>query len=135
MSSQGDSLLVLYAVRNHEGKFFRAKGYQGYGETWVDDLKRARIYARPGPARAQVTFFATHYPSLGIPELVELHVGRVIAVQETERIQKNRQIKKVAERQREKKMAEESLRRAEENFKQAEKELAKARLVGVTSCH
>lgn len=50
--------LELYVVRNQDGKFFRAKGINGSGESWVDDLKRARIYAKIGPARSCVTFFS-----------------------------------------------------------------------------
>lgn len=50
--------LELYVVRNQDGKFFRAKGMNGSGESWVEDLGRARIYAKIGPARSCVTFFA-----------------------------------------------------------------------------
>lgn len=72
--------LTMYAVRNQEGKFFRAKGYGGYGNTWVDDLKKAKIYPRIGQARSRVTFFANTYPQYGIPDLVELRVTEMIAV-------------------------------------------------------
>ena len=50
--------LELYVVRNQDGKFFRAKGMNGSGESWVEDIGRARIYAKIGPARSCVTFFA-----------------------------------------------------------------------------
>jgi hypothetical protein len=36
--------LKLYVVINKEGKYFRAKGRDGYGETWVSDIQKARIY-------------------------------------------------------------------------------------------
>lgn len=71
-----DTFMVFYAIRNEEGRYFRAKGYGGYGKSWVDDLQKARIYSRPGPARAQITFFSEHYPQFGIPSLVLLHVTR-----------------------------------------------------------
>lgn len=96
-------LVKLYAVRNQEGKFFHSKGYGGYGKTWVDNIAQARIYARPGPARAQITYFATHYPQFGCPDLVELHVTEFVVINEA---------KQVAEKARRKK--EESLRREAE---------------------
>jgi hypothetical protein len=81
-------LLVLYAVRNSRGEWFRAKGYQGRGETWVADMKSAKIYARPGPAKTQVTFFAKKFPELPVPELVELVVTEVRAVDQVARVKK-----------------------------------------------
>lgn len=38
-SSSAETIaLCLYAVRNHEGKWFRSKGRDGYGSTWVGKL-------------------------------------------------------------------------------------------------
>jgi hypothetical protein len=68
------ALLTLYAVQNKDGKWFRAKGYGGGGKTWVDELNGAKIYAKIGQARAQVTYFAKNHPSFGIPNLVALDV-------------------------------------------------------------
>jgi hypothetical protein len=82
-------ILVLYAVRNRDGQYFRAKGYGGGGATWVDDIKKARIYPKAGPARAQVTFFATKYPQYGVPDLVELHVTETVVADETTRVKKS----------------------------------------------
>ena len=84
-------LMKVYAVRNKAGQYFHNKGFGGCGKTWVDGLTKARIWAKPGPARAQVTFFAKYYPELGIdgvPRLVELHVTKVVEVDETKRIAK-----------------------------------------------
>lgn len=113
-----EPLLVLYAVRNRDGQYFRSKGY-GYGDTWVDELKKARIYAKIGPARGTVTFFANAYPQFGIPEILELRVNDVVVLQETERVQKSmdRKAKKVADRVR---------RHAEWEAEQAHKKLAEA---------
>ncbi len=69
--------LELYAVRNREGHWFRAKGYGGYGETWVPELKSAKLYARIGQARGRVTYFAGNFPEHGVPEVVRL-VARVV---------------------------------------------------------
>ena len=84
-----EPFLVLYAVRNRDGQYFRAKGYGGSGDTWVDSLQKARIYPKIGPARSQVTFFANNYPKFGIPELVELRVTDVVVLDETARVKKS----------------------------------------------
>jgi len=80
--------LELYVVRNKEGKYFRSKGYGGYGSNWVDELKRARIYAKIGPARSQVSFWATNYPNYGTPEIVVLTVAATKVLQEDDRVKK-----------------------------------------------
>lgn len=87
----------LYAVRNKEGKWFRAKGYGGYGETWVSELKRARIYNKIGPARATVSYFANEHPKYGIPDIVQFVVTEVKVLDETARVEKQRQKKAEAE--------------------------------------
>jgi hypothetical protein len=45
--------LTLYAVRNREGKWFRAKGYGGYGDTWTPDIGKAKLYSKIARARAE----------------------------------------------------------------------------------
>jgi hypothetical protein len=90
--------LILYAVRNHEGKFFRAKGQSGYGETWVDDINKAKIYPRIGPARSVVTYFANSGAKLPVPELLELTVTGVKVLDESKRVKKaqEKKIKDIA---------------------------------------
>ena len=61
----------MYVVRNQEGSFFRAKGNQGRGESWVKDLAKARFYTKMGPAKGTVTFFAKQYPQYGTPSILE----------------------------------------------------------------
>jgi len=81
--------VCLYAIQNNEGKWFRAKGLKGYGKSWVDDLVNARIYPKKGSARAQVTYFSSHYPEYGIPKLIELPVYNLIElIEEEERVKK-----------------------------------------------
>jgi hypothetical protein len=80
--------LELYVVRNSGGKYFRSKGYGGYGSNWVDELKKARIYAKIGPARSQVSFWATNYPKYGTPEIVVLTVAATKVLQEDDRVKK-----------------------------------------------
>jgi hypothetical protein len=115
-----ETKLVLYAVRNKDGEFFRAKGFGGHGETWVDSLKKARIYSKPGPARAQVTFFANRWPEYGVPELVELRVTEVVTLNEDVRVKKSMNRK-------EREKAECARRHAEWERDQAEKKLQEAK--------
>jgi len=80
--------LNFYAVRNKRDKWLRRKGYSGYGESWVDDITQARIYSKPGPAKAQVTFWGKHYPKYGIPDLVRITTGICEYIDQTDRVTK-----------------------------------------------
>lgn len=94
-------MLTLYAVKNREGKWFRRKGYGGYGETWVADFSKARIYSRIGPARATVTFFAGKWPEYGVPSLVALEIEMERVITEESRVEKTLKAKKVREKREE----------------------------------
>lgn len=75
-----DLKLNFYLVRNKEGNWFRSKGYGGFGSSWTDNVRSARAYARPGPAKAVSTWFARNHPSYGVPDVVrfEAHLAEVI---------------------------------------------------------
>jgi hypothetical protein len=80
--------LCLYAVQNSDGQFFRAKGRDGTGATWVDGLDKAKVYGRISPARGRVTYFANAYPEYPAPKLVKLVklvIGQVVVVDEAKR--------------------------------------------------
>lgn len=63
--------MKLYAVRNKQGKFFRALGMRGYGESWVETLEEAKFYAKIGQAKGRVTYFYKSDPSYGCPDILE----------------------------------------------------------------
>ena len=65
--------LTFYVIRNKEGKYFRPKGYSGYGDNWVDNINKAKVYTKLGNANRQVTFWAGNYPEFGIPDVIPLH--------------------------------------------------------------
>jgi len=90
--------LKFYAVRNKEGKWFRAKGYGGYGETWVDELNRARVYNKPKSARGTITYFATQFPKYGVPDLVEFSVGEIRIMDEAKRVTDSQKKKEILSR-------------------------------------
>ncbi len=88
ITETGQLNLVLYAVRNREGKWFRSKGYNGYGESWVEDINKAKWYSKPGVAKSQVTYWAKNYPKFGVPDLVRITSNTYEIVDQKERVVK-----------------------------------------------
>lgn len=93
--------LTFYVVRNLEGRYFRRKGYGGGGDTWVADIERARVYAKIGSARAVVSFFVSKYPQFGTPEILVMKAQLFEVLNETERVQKAIESKKLAKEKQE----------------------------------
>jgi predicted methyltransferase len=112
--------LTFYAVRNHEGKWFRAKGYNGGGNSWVDSIQKARIYANLGPARSIVTWWSGHGM---FPELIALKVNEGIVMNEEQRVNDVIQKKKEAVARNEEWRAKERIKEAERDLKQAQEKL------------
>lgn len=115
--------ICFYAVRSKDGKFFRAKGFGGSGESWVTDLTKARIYARLGPAKSIATFYAKNYSTFGVPVVVKLVVGSIEELDQTDRIKKVQEAEQkrvakaaVEEQKRKIKQAEEDLKIAQERL-------------------
>ena len=75
-----EPLLTFYVVKNHEGKFFRAKGFNGAGPSWVNDLKEAKVYDKIKFARNQVRYFGKRYPELPIFNIYQLNVTETIVL-------------------------------------------------------
>lgn len=115
--------LKLYIVVNKEGKYFRAKGYGGHGESWIDDIQRARIYTRLGPARSIVSFFASEYPTYGIPDIHELKITSSTVLDEKKRVEKTIKKKAEAKAKSEERWAEYRLKQAEEEARKAQERL------------
>ena len=96
-----EPILIMYAVKSKDGKWLRSKGYGGHGENWVEDIKGAKLYGRPGPAKAQITFWAKNYPKFGIPDLIELKITEMSVIDESENVKKkieNMEIRKKREK-------------------------------------
>lgn len=125
MSEIPDNLkdLKLYIVVNHEGKFFRAKGYGGSGQSWVDNPNTARIYAKIGPPRAIVSYFFNSSDKFPAPKILEIGVGETKIIDEDERLKKNKQKKKEKEAQYIIRRRQEQIERAEKELKEAQKNL------------
>jgi len=80
------AVVTLYAVRNREGKWFRSKGYGGYGDTWVADVAKAKLYTKIGQARGRVSFFASKWPEHGVPDIVEFMATETQVLPEAGRV-------------------------------------------------
>lgn len=72
--------LVLYAVRNHAGKWFRSKGQHGYGQQWRDSIQEAKFYGKVGPARGVAGYYRNTYKTMPPPEVVRVIADRIEAV-------------------------------------------------------
>jgi hypothetical protein len=111
---------TFYLVRNKEGKFFRSKGWGGYGDTWVEDPKRARVYQKISQARSRVSFFANNYPEYGVPDLVAISASQGIVLDESKRVEKAKKSAVL-------KASKQAKCRAEQEKKYSEADLARAR--------
>ena len=87
--------LEFYVVRNKEGKYLRSKGYSGYGQSWVSELKKAKVYTKKNGATGQITYWATHYPEYGVPELIPLTCTLGEPIPQEERLDKIRKKKEL----------------------------------------
>jgi hypothetical protein len=112
--------LELFVVRNQEGKWFRRKGYGGYGDNWVDDIKKARIYANIKGARTVVGYYANNWPQFGIPDIIRLDIKSGEALNEAERIKKARQKKKENEEKKSLREKKRALKKAQDDFERAQ---------------
>jgi hypothetical protein len=114
--------LVLYVVRNAKGQYFRAKGFSRSGNTWVDDINKAKIYGKIGGARGTVTYFAQN-PKFPVPEIVKLTVTGMEVIDESARVKKVLDKKAKEEQEREARNAKYQLEQAKARLASAEAEL------------
>ena len=116
--------LKLYIVVNADGHYFRAKGYGGYGDTWVGDIQKAKIYTKISSARSTVTFFANNYPTYTAPDIHELTITSTKLL-----VEERKRVTKVVEKKiREKELAETrrkewEINRTEQQMKELQEKL------------
>jgi hypothetical protein len=122
------SQLEFFIIINSDGNFFRRKGYSGYGQTWVSDIKKARTYNKIGPARSQVTWFSNTYPNYPYPAIIKFKVGSYEILHEVERINKAIKTKEEKIALKKAKQAKYDLEYAQRNLERAKKDLENARL-------
>ncbi len=116
--------LTLYAVRFDDGKWFRSRGYGGYGDHRVPELKDAKLYSKIGQARGRVTFFAKRWPEYSAPSIVELHVTQLQVVNDGDRVQKTLAKNEARERKRKEEQRLNNVGIAKSELKAAQKRIA-----------
>lgn len=119
--------LTLYAVRNREGRWFRSKGYGGYGDTWTADVSKAKTYTKIGQARGRVSFFASRWPEHGVPDLVEFTATETAVLPEAGRVSEVAEKKAKREAVRKVRETTAAIERAQRDKQDAEERLAKLR--------
>lgn len=117
--------LEFYVVVNNAGQYFRAKGYGGAGQSFVDDAKKCKVYGKIGPARSVVTYFANHFPQYPNLQIIKMNIAGYEVLDEADRVQKAKEKKAKAEAAHEKYMAEHRLKEAEKALKIAQDKLDK----------
>lgn len=81
-------ILTIYIVKNKKGKYYRSKGMSGYGESWVEDINKAKIYPKIGSAKRQVTYWSKNFPEYGIPTILELKTELSQEINQEDRVDK-----------------------------------------------
>jgi hypothetical protein len=117
--------LELFLVRNKEGKWFRAKGLDGTGKSWVDNIKNARMYVNIGPAKGIVTWFANRYPQFGVPDIVKLQVRHGEILKQEDRVKETHIKQSIGEANRITKEAKKDIKTFE---KQIDESLTKVKI-------
>ena len=121
--------LLLYAIRNSKGEYFRAKGRDGYGKkSWVPDLIDAKLYAKVSQARARITYFANNNPQkLPVPELIEFKAVEERVIDETDRVRDAKRKKELEVENRKKAQAKWELEQAQKQLAAAQAKIDKLR--------
>ena len=111
--------MEFFVLQNEKGQFFRRKGYGGSGDTWVDSLDTARVWAKIGGARSVSSYFYNAYPKYPPLKIVKLTVSAAEIIDDSARLEKAR-IKKI-------KAAEaRKLQESKYRLEQAQKDLQRA---------
>lgn len=117
--------VTVYLVRNKEGNWFHAKGLNGDGDSWQDDVKKARVYTKLGPARSCVTWWTNHYPDYGIPDIIEIKSTTGVILDESKRVNKAIDKIKKEKEDRENHLKQYNVKYLQEKLKETQKELDK----------
>lgn len=118
---------VLYAVRNHEGRYYKTYSNSGSGRGWQKDLAKAKIYVSSSQAQSTVTRLANESPELPVPELVAFQVTEIKVIDQQNRVAESRLKKQEADAHRKAAYAAARIKDAEEDVKRAQLELENAR--------
>lgn len=121
--------LKMYLVRNSSGQYYRRVGRDGYKSCWTDKVDKASVWTKKGTARSRVTWFATHYPTFPVPDLIEIAAGVITIANEAERIEKVKEAKIRAEARYQERQKSRELKWAQERYEKAQQELIRAKVM------
>jgi hypothetical protein len=113
-----EPVFSVFVVQDPRGLYFVKSGYRE-SLTWDKDIKKAKVWLRPGPARARVTSCFRDKPQAGMPCVIELECvikGALVPKRPTLTA------------------SGKALKRAESALKSAQKELAEA-TKGIDAVH
>lgn len=116
--------VVFYAIRNKMGLWYRTYA-KNRSAGWVKDLGDARIYTKVTPARSKITALANEARGLTPPVLIEIVVGKMIVIDQMERIEDARKRKLQEQARKHAWTKEAQLMRAQKEFNEAQARLAK----------
>jgi hypothetical protein len=116
----------FYILVNSHGLFYRPRGRSGYGDIWVEDVKKAKAYQNIGTAKAQVSYFSKDENYIP-PRIVEISADHGEILDMTEYVQAARIKREKKEAAYQKRIAAYQLKQAEESFEKAKKALDAAK--------
>lgn len=121
--------MKLYVVRNKQGKFFKNKGFGGYGSNWKDNLEQAKFYPKIGQAKARVTYFAKNHPTYGVCDILEFSfdVAQAVVMNMEETTAKVIQKEKFEIERREIQWREQEMKRLQDEKDRLEAQIASRR--------
>jgi hypothetical protein len=118
--------IFIAVVKNHEGLYFKSFSYYS-GNSWTNDIRKAKIYTKLGVARTRVTLIVQYNKqkkiTMPIPVISELIVSGFIDIDQTERVTKAFEKQVLAEKQREVKNAIWRKEQVQRDYDKAKREL------------
>ena len=80
--------MILYAVKNYQGQWYRRQGRGGRGKIWVDSLSEASVWTKTNGPNHIISYLANAFRGLPVPLLVKLEARAIEEIDQTERHRK-----------------------------------------------
>ncbi len=77
--------MVVYAIKNHQGQWYRRQGRGGNGKCWVDELGEASVWLKTNGTSNIISYFAKAHKNQPVPLLVRLEARVVEEIDQTEK--------------------------------------------------
>jgi hypothetical protein len=106
--------LEMFVVINHKGQYCRNRDYND--TSWTDDIKKAKIYTKIGPARSTITWYSSNIPDMPMPMLGVLPIRECRIVDESVRVESAKITKERRELEYQIKRAQRDLEKAQSNL-------------------